>query len=92
MNLTAGVGSLSVSGNNAQLTYRKIEVEPAHVRAGFNLAYRYINGYPTFVGSNAALANTAPMPSHQAHDLIVVFALNSSNDTIPNVPLSLIHI
>ena len=86
MNLTAGVGSLSVSGNNAQLTYRKIEVEPAQVRAGFNLAYRYIDGYPTFVGSNAGLTNTAPMPSHQAHDLIIVYALNFDNATIPSAP------
>ena len=53
---------------------------------GFNLAYRYIDGYPTFVGSNAGLSNTAPMPSHQAHDMIVVFALNFDNDTIPNAP------
>ena len=53
---------------------------------GFNLAYRYIDGYPTFVGSNAGLTNTAPMPSHQAHDMIVVFALNFDNDTIPNAP------
>ena len=53
---------------------------------GFNLAYRYIDGYPTFVGSNAGLTNTAPMPSHQAHDLIVVFALNFDNDTIPSAP------
>ena len=37
MSLTAGVGSFSVSGNNAQLTYRRIEVEPTQLRADFNL-------------------------------------------------------
>lgn len=86
MSLTAGVGSFSVSANNAQLTYRRIGVEPAQVRADFNLAYRYIDGYPTFVGSNAGLTNTAPTPSHQAHDLIIVYALNFDNATIPSAP------
>ena len=37
MSLTAGVGSFSVSANNAQLTYRRIEVEPTQLRADFNL-------------------------------------------------------
>ena len=88
MSLTAGVGSFSVSANNAQLTYRRIEVEPTQLRADFNLAYRFIDGYPTFVGSNGGLNNTAPMPSHQEHDLIVVLALNIDNDTIPSVPVN----
>ena len=55
-------------------------------KTGFNLSYRYIDGYPTFVGSNAGLTNTAPMPSHQAHDLLIVFALNFDNATIPSAP------
>ncbi|HCA36576.1 MAG TPA: hypothetical protein DEP13_08050 [Gammaproteobacteria bacterium] len=57
-------------------------------KTGFNLAYRYIDGYPTFVGANAGLTNTAPMPSHQAHDMIVVFALNFDNNTIPGAPVN----
>jgi len=107
MSLTAGVGSLSVSGNNAQLntsrtagtgslsvsgndidfsSVRNIEAQPGRIKAGFNFHYRYIDGYPTFVGSSAGLTYTAAIPSHQAHDLIVVFAFNSSNDTIPLAP------
>ena len=88
MNLAAEVGSFSVSGNNTQLTYRKIEVQPAHVKAGFNLHYRFIDGYPTFVGSNAELTNTAPMPSHQEHDLLVVMAANFDDETIPVAPFN----
>ena len=86
MSLTAGVGSFSVSANNAQLTYRRIEVESAQLSTGFNLAYRLIDGYPTFVGAEGGLSNTAPTPSHQEHDLIVVFAANFDNDTIPVIP------
>ena len=107
MSLTAGVGSFSVSGNNAQLntsrtagtgslsvsgndidfsSVRNLEAQPGRIKAGFNFHYRYIDGYPTFVGSSAGLTYTAAIPTHQAHDLIVVFALNSSNDTIPNPP------
>ena len=87
MSLTAGVGSFSLSGNNVQFTsVRRIEAQPGQVRAGFNFHYRYIDGYPTFVGSSAGLTYTAAIPSHQAHDLIVVFAFNSSNNTIPVIP------
>ena len=107
MSLTAGVGSLSVSGNNAQLntsrtagtgslsvsgndidfsSIRNLEAQPGRIKAGFNFHYRYIDGYPTFVGSSAGLTYTAAIPTHQAHDLIVVFALNSNNNTIPVAP------
>ena len=55
-------------------------------KTGFNIAYRFIDGYPTFVGANAGLTHTAAIPSHQAHDLIVVFAVNTTNDTIPVAP------
>ena len=88
MNLAAEVGSFSVSGNNTQLTYRKIEVQPAHIKAGFNLHYRFIDGYPTFVSSNAGVTNTAAMPSHQEHDLLVVMAVNFDDETIPVAPLN----
>ena len=87
MSLTAGVGSFSVSGNNVQFSsVRRIEAQPGQIKAGFNFHYRYNDGYPTFVGASAGLTHTAPIPSHQAHDLIVVFAFNSSNDTIPVAP------
>ena len=51
MSLAAGVGSFSVSANNTQLTYRKIEVESAQLRPASILPYRFIDGYPTFVGA-----------------------------------------
>ena len=87
MSLTAGVGSFSVSGNNVQYSnVRRIEAQPAEVKAGFNFHYRFIDGYPTFVGASAGLTYTTAIPSHQANDLIVVFAFNSSNDTIPVAP------
>lgn len=87
MNLTAGVGSFSVSGNNVQFSsVRRVEAQPGKVKAGFNFHYRYIDGYPTFVGSSAGLTYTAAIPSHQAQDLIVVFAVNTASDTIPIAP------
>ena len=87
MSLTAGVGSFSVSGNSVQFSsVRRIEAQPGQVKTGFNFHYRYIDGYPTFVGASAGLTYTAAIPTHQAHDLIVVFAFNSNNDTIPVVP------
>ena len=107
MSLTAGVGSFSVSGNNAQLntsrtagtgslsvsgsnidfsSVRNLEAQPGRIKTGFNFHYRYIDGYPTFVGSSAGLTYTAAIPTHQAHDLIVVFAVNTNNDTIPLAP------
>ena len=87
MSLTAGVGSFSVSGNSVQFSsVRRIEAQPGQVKAGFNFHYRFIDSYPTFVGSNAGLTYTAAIPSHQARDLIVVFAVNTTNDTIPIAP------
>ena len=87
MSLTAGVGSFSVSGNNVQFTTtRRVEAQPSRIKAGFNFHYRYIDGYPTFVGSSAGLSVTAAIPTHQTHDLIVVFAFNSNNNTIPIIP------
>ena len=89
MNLAAEVGSLSVSGNNAQfIVSHRVEAQPAQVRAGFNLHYRFIDDYPTFVGSNAGLTNTAPMPSHQEHDLLVVMAVNFDDETLPIPPFN----
>ena len=87
MNLTAGVGSFSASGNSVQFSsVRRIEAQPGQLKAGFNFHYRLIDGYPTFVGSSAGLTYTAAIPTHQARDLIVVFAFNSSNNTIPVIP------
>ena len=87
MNLTAGVGSYSASGNSVQFSsVRRIEAQPGQLKAGFNFHYRLIDGYPTFVGSSAGLTYTAAIPTHQARDLIVVFAFNSSNNTIPVIP------
>ncbi len=87
MSLTAGVGSFSVSGNSVQFSsVRRIEAQPGQVKAGFNFHYRFIDAYPTFVGSNAGLTYTTAIPSHQARDLIVVFAVNTTNDTIPVAP------
>ena len=87
MSLTAGVGSFSLSGNNVQFSsVRRIETQPGQIKAGFNFHYRYIDGYPTFVGSSAGLTYTAAIPSHQAQDLIVVFAVNTTSDTIPVMP------
>lgn len=87
MSLTAGDGSFSVSGNNVQFTTsRRLAPQSGQVRAGFNFHYRYNDGYPTFVGASAGLTYTAAIPTHQAHDLIVVFAVNSDNDTIPVAP------
>ena len=51
-----------------------------------NIAYRFIDGYPSFVGANAGLTFTAPVPTHQAHDMIVVFAVNTSGSAIPVAP------
>ena len=87
MNLTAGVGSFSASGNSVQFSsVRRIEAQPGQLKAGFNFHYRLIDGYPTFVGSSAGLTYTAAIPTHQARDLIVVFAFNFSNNTIPVIP------
>ena len=87
MNLTAGVGSLTLSSNNAQLTYRRIEVESAQVEAAVNLSYRFIDGYPTFVGADSGLVNTAPTPAHQPRDLLLVVAANFDNSSIPPAPV-----
>ena len=86
MNLTAGVGNFSLSSNNAQLTYRRIEVESAQVNAAVNLSYRFIDGYPTFIGADSGLMNTAPTPAHQERDLILVVAANFNNTVIPPAP------
>ena len=51
-----------------------------------NIAYRFIDGYPSFIGASAGLSFTAAVPTHQAHDMIVVFAVNTSGGGIPVAP------
>ena len=81
--LAAASASFITSAAPVELTYRRIAVEAGSFDTRFRAAYRLQNGDVTFVGGDISDTFSAVMPSHQEHDLLIVFAINGAGNSFP---------
>lgn len=83
--LAAGTASFTSVSSNAGLICRREIVGTGDFKAGVNAVYR-LNSDVTFVGASTSENASTVMPSHQANDLLLVFAFNGSGTGIPIAP------
>lgn len=83
--LAAGTASFIFTPNNADLTYRCEAAGTGSFNAKINAVYR-LNSEVVFIGAETSDNASAVMPSHQANDLLVVFAFNGSGTAAPIAP------
>ena len=84
--LAAETASFTSAFSDADLVCRREIVGTGSFKTKVSAVYRR-NSDVLFVGAITTETATAIMPSHQANDLIVVFAVNGSGTTIPTAPV-----
>ena len=83
--LAAGTASFIFTPTNADLICRREVAGTGNFKTKINAVYR-LNSEVTFIGAETSENATAVMPSHQANDLLLVFALNGNATGIPLAP------
>lgn len=80
---TASFASTPASGS--LIATQRIAPVSSSFRAHTNLVYRK-NTDVAFVGANTSTNASVVVPSHQANDLLIVFAVNPDSTTAPLIP------
>ncbi len=83
--LAAGTASFISTPINADLICRREVAGTGNFKTKINAIYR-VNSEVAFVGAETSENATAVMPSHQANDLLLVFAFNGNATGIPVAP------
>jgi hypothetical protein len=83
--LAAGTASFIFTPTNADLICRREVAGTGNFKTKINAVYR-LNSEVTFIGAETSENATAVMPSHQANDLLLVFAFNGNGTGIPIAP------
>ena len=84
--LAAASASFSSTAAPADLTYRRLSVETGAFDTRFRAVYRLQDDEVTFVGGAVDDTFSVVMPSHQANDLLIVFAVNGSGSSSAPFP------
>jgi hypothetical protein len=84
--LAAASASFSSTAAPVDLTYRRLSVEAGAFDTRFRAVYRLQDDEVTFVGGAVDDTFSVVMPSHQANDLLIVFAVNGSGSSTAPFP------
>ena len=82
--MQAGSGSFSVGTPSINLTYRRLSVSSSSYETKFYGVPRLQDGEVTFVSAAIDDSASVVMPAHQANDLLLILAVNTTSTSTPN--------